>query len=397
MWDTQHAVLFCQSLCMSAFELRVEMPCSQSVWEARDAVAWASGWRTASHSPNQPGGISFLAALKSYLARSTPRPTNLTGLSRILILHGLMSVAWDMQRRDQTSLGVVSDGRPSAGWRNLIRTAYDAWKADFDTYHTAALHRAQQSRARQPSFSQGSAASGSESEAGQVVAFAAAYNALYHSAQALLNMDFLDVQIYAGARHILGRPVQQRDYLRSARIVRQWASPPGQSRPGGDQTDAESQGVSADMAAWHSARLLHESANILVDSEAMSLFHVPWCLYLVTLTCWAYQHTRPKRARNNSLQWENEAEEMDELIDEDEMIWDPQSDMKALVASMAESAQRSNASLSREQHKTNGLVWTVAEMLTKVRWGIMHAGVVVLRGLVPQRLINQYDDEDHAM
>ncbi len=42
MWDTQHAVLFCQSLCMSAFELRLHFPCSQAVWEAPDAASWGA-------------------------------------------------------------------------------------------------------------------------------------------------------------------------------------------------------------------------------------------------------------------------------------------------------------------------------------------------------------------
>ena len=40
MWDTQHAVLFCQSLCMSAFELRSNLPCSQALWEADSAESW---------------------------------------------------------------------------------------------------------------------------------------------------------------------------------------------------------------------------------------------------------------------------------------------------------------------------------------------------------------------
>lgn len=38
--DVEHAVLFSQSLCMSAFELRTALPCSQAVWEATSAEAW---------------------------------------------------------------------------------------------------------------------------------------------------------------------------------------------------------------------------------------------------------------------------------------------------------------------------------------------------------------------
>lgn len=38
--DVEHAVLFSQSLCMSAFELRTALPCSQVVWQATSAEDW---------------------------------------------------------------------------------------------------------------------------------------------------------------------------------------------------------------------------------------------------------------------------------------------------------------------------------------------------------------------
>ena len=41
LWDTQHAVLFSQSLCMSAFELRTTLPCNPDVWEAESAAEWS--------------------------------------------------------------------------------------------------------------------------------------------------------------------------------------------------------------------------------------------------------------------------------------------------------------------------------------------------------------------
>lgn len=100
MWDTQHAVLFCQSLCMSAFELRCALPCDQSLWEADSAESWQKLRKTQNTPP------LFLTALKQHIGARTPAVTHkLNGLSRVLILHGLMSVAWDMNRRDQTSLG----------------------------------------------------------------------------------------------------------------------------------------------------------------------------------------------------------------------------------------------------------------------------------------------------
>jgi hypothetical protein len=100
MWDTQHAVLFSQSLCMNAAELKLTLPWSESLWQAETAEEWHRLYLAEQAQP------LYLSVLKSYINSGLgPRPQSLNALSRVLILHGLMSVAWDLNRRDQTSLG----------------------------------------------------------------------------------------------------------------------------------------------------------------------------------------------------------------------------------------------------------------------------------------------------
>lgn len=100
MWDTQHAVLFSQSLCMNAAELKLSMPWDAAVWEADTAEEWHS--LSAARQPPPP----YLSVLRAYInPESDSPPRQLSGLARVLALHGLMSVAWDLNRRDQTSLG----------------------------------------------------------------------------------------------------------------------------------------------------------------------------------------------------------------------------------------------------------------------------------------------------
>ncbi|KAF4452201.1 hypothetical protein F53441_4940 [Fusarium austroafricanum] len=348
MWDTQHAVLFCQSLCMSAFELRLELPCTQRIWEAPDPTSWAMAWRLSTCNPQQN---FFLPSLKSYLGPSVPRPQALTGLSHVLMLHGLMSIAWDMQRRDQTALGVVDGDAPGSNWRKLIGNAYEAWKSDFDAYITSIISRLQNTPEDQARRS-------------EYVAFATAYNALFHSAQALLHMEFLDVQIYAGARHILGRPVQQKDYRRSAKAVKQWASPSTERQTKNQASNPEQTAHSknpAPIAAWHAARLLHENTKVLTRSDAMQLFHVPWCLYLATLACWAFRHAQPNKGGMSELE-----DDIDGSDDEsDEIIWDPRGEMQSLVSRMAQNVPQDVEVKTSQQRQTVGLVWTMAETLSK--------------------------------
>ncbi|KAF7563752.1 hypothetical protein G7046_g400 [Stylonectria norvegica] len=356
LWDTQHAVLFCQSLCMSSFELRLPLPSSQSIWEAQTASEWKSHSATYTREPQ------FLTALKSYLTPSSPRPPHLNCLSRVLVLHGLMSVFWDMQRRDETSLGVIPGeaGNGLGTWRDRIARAYDLWKTDFDAQCMAVAMRHQEQ-------SQSGDESAMRQARQEFAVFATSYNAVYHAAQVLLNANFLDLQIYAGARHILGRPVQRGDYVRSERVVKQWAGSDASSlRP-----------LSAAKAAWHAATLLRDASHNLEDFDAMGLFHVPWCLYLATLTCWAFHHARQTRT--------------DEDDGAGEMVWDAKAEMDSLISGMAGSGNPWGVVLGQGRKKTGGLVWVMANVLERVRWGIVHAGVMVLRGLVPWRLINQYE------
>lgn len=88
---------------MNAAELKLSLPWNEALWEADSAEEWCA--INAAELP-QP---QYLAVLKTYINPRTEiisRPLN--ALSRVLMLHGLMSVAWDLNRRDQTSLGKQS-------------------------------------------------------------------------------------------------------------------------------------------------------------------------------------------------------------------------------------------------------------------------------------------------
>lgn len=88
---------------MSSFELRTSLPCNEVTWEASSAEEW---WKHARPEPQ----ISYLTVLRAYvnpdLNATIP---DLNTLSRLLVLHGLLSIQWDMKRRDQASLGMSSN------------------------------------------------------------------------------------------------------------------------------------------------------------------------------------------------------------------------------------------------------------------------------------------------
>ncbi|KAF2085590.1 hypothetical protein K490DRAFT_46125 [Saccharata proteae CBS 121410] len=390
MWDVQHAVLFCQSLCMSAFELRSALPCDQALWEADSARRWQQLRKRRKTPP------LFLNLLKAYLNPSTPpAPKSLNALSRVLLLHGLMSVSWDMKRRDQTSLGLVGNSAVMGDWKVRIGKSYDAWKTDFDAYSSnyLDLYGQNDSLLRR-----------------EMLTFTTAHNAIYHAAHILLNAEFLDLQIYAGARHILGRPVGRPDYERSQRIIKSWAS---------------QQPAPASTAAWHAAQLLRAGMTDLQDFDSMGLFHYPWTVYLATLTCWAFHHARPAAAAATTTNSSapsasnSSAEAADHHFpataphDSDIEASDPansspsppaspsatdptlaaKAEMRALIDAMAaRPLVRGAEDLQRfvvggKWLRSSGLVALVAKCLKGVRWQVVHDAMMVLRGLVPWRFM----------
>ncbi|KAG9952104.1 FAD/NAD(P)-binding domain-containing protein, partial [Aureobasidium melanogenum] len=341
MWDTQHAVLFCQSLCMSSFELRCTLPCDQSLWEAESAETWQKLRKT------QTPPVLFLTALKIHIGTQAPMiMPKLNALSRVLILHGLMSIAWDMNRRDQTSLGVVGNDMLD-GWKHRIASTYDSWKADFDTYVMSVTQILSRSSASMTPAEQHEARRG-------FAMFSTANSALYHAAYVVLFSEFLDIQIYAGARHLLGRPVRREDYTRSQQVVKRWAN---------EQTQY------AAKAAWHAGHIIKDAVMNLDDFDAGGLFIHPWCLYLATVTVWSYHHARPggKQSRGSD-------------DDEDEMIWDAQGDMNALIGGMTSGTaeQLAASQASNRKASTAGLTAVISKQLGKVRWAVI---VIVGAGL----------------
>ncbi|KAF2170954.1 hypothetical protein M409DRAFT_63963 [Zasmidium cellare ATCC 36951] len=345
VWDVQHAVLFSQSLCMSAFELRSTLPCAQHMWEAPSAIEWRKAFQ---HAPNAP---LLLTELKRCLTGQSNPSEGVNLLGHVIILHGLISIFWDLTRRDQTSLGLVADKLTSGSWRDRMKQAYDHWKAGFEKYSSTA----RQNHDRMDTLDHAQrlkVVNGFET-------YLASYVALYHAAQLILAADILDLQIYAGARHILGRSVSKVDYVRSQKVIKAWAN---------EDTSR------AAFGTWHAAQLLQLSLDSKSVSVTGDIFHHPWTLFLANVAVWTF-YQASKSCAGNSV--------------DDEMIWDVQDEMKSLLKSMTDSSPSQLTANCKTS--TAGLTAVVVKHLSKIRWGVIHDGMLVLRGLVQWRLINDED------
>jgi len=199
--------------------------------------------------------------------------------------------------------------------------SYDAWKADFDIYSKEVLHSLEDGDDYRQDFQK----------------FCVATLAVYHAAHIILQVELNDLQIYAGAGHIIGRPVTKTDRDRSRQRVERWAQPPS---------------ISAATAGSHAALLLRDGIRKLKNWDAGDVFHYPWCLYLATLTCWAFQTcSKNLEGPEDGLSSDNE----------DDNDWDARAEMSALISAMT----RSN----------------LEDLWSSIRWAVMREGMLVLRGL----------------
>ncbi|SCV71948.1 BQ2448_4642 [Microbotryum intermedium] len=232
------ASLFRHSPALSAFQIQVQLPCDEDEWEATTAKEWAV-LHAQARAP-----VPFISALKASLMAGHSPPV-LNSFSRIAILHGLLSVAQDLQWRDHV-IG-LSQSERAHNWRDMISSSYNSWKSRLDsclagvTAPTTQLLRASIS--------------------------------LYAVAHITLSIDIHELQIYAGAESALGLLVSTAVFHATEARIRMWSS----------TKDARA-------ASWHAAFFLRDSMQHYehAKEDLAGCLHHRWCVYIATLTLYCY-------------------------------------------------------------------------------------------------------------
>ena len=195
-------------------------------------------------------------------------------------------------------------------------------------------------------------------DAEKFVAFKTATLAVYRVAHIAINVEILDLQIFAGARQIFGKPVTDQDYERSRRIIENWIAFKEPYPPVG-------------KAAWHACRVLRDSVMNLDEGNFTDFFHYPWCLYLASLTCWAF-HLGGASRRNSDQASQPPCQKGDR---------DLRSEMATLVIGMTSRGGVEDLCEIAGLYKVQAMIWLSAKQLESVRWAVMREGAKVLEGL----------------
>ncbi|OAL26468.1 hypothetical protein AYO20_10136 [Fonsecaea nubica] len=366
-WDTQNAALFSQPLSLSTFEIRTALPCSRSAWEAASAEEW---WKYA----REESLLPFQSVLTAYLdLDSGLKIPDLDAFPLLLVLNGLISIQCEMKHVDQMASRLMhhTGYLDKDKWREQLIAAYDAWKVDFDTYCLKMV-----------SFDE------SHSRRAHFARFRTAANAVYHTAHITLNVDIVDLQIYAGARRSMGRRVTRSDYMRAQGNVREWAKARGS--------------FSGVKAVWHAAHLLRDSVFNLEHFDVRHTFFYPFRLYISTLICWAFHSLTvadttkaPPQQIASHRRYETTpatSAAAGAKTTEGSTRWQAETEMKVLVSSMT-SVMPERLSRLLGKYSTSGLTTVMAERLSRIRWIVIQEGIKLLRDLVPERVVDEYEGE----
>lgn len=270
--DSTHATMFGHSAVMVTHEMRLPLPCDESLWKARSGAE--VGRAESSLASRGIRQISFLEGLKRTLSHQEVKTTS---FGRTALMAGLLSVTYHMHQRDlQVNVlggGVIQALGGRDKWRAALTRAYDSWKSDFDR----ALEEIEPSN---DPYGQHKARTESHMVFGSGTV-------LHHLAHMAMHADIVDCQMFARAKRLLGRTIGSQEFSSAQRRVKTLWAPSAKARD----------------ATFYALKFLR--SVLLPDSTAIGnsmgpwpegsyetrydvLMNRPWVVYFAALVVWCY-------------------------------------------------------------------------------------------------------------
>lgn len=271
--DSIHATMFGHSTVMVAHEMRLPLPCDDTLWKATSGAE--VGRIEANLMSNGIKPISFLEGLKRTLAGQEVQ-TNPFG--RQILMAGLLSVSWHMNQRDLQVSSLGGGVQQALGgrdkWRSTLTKAFDSWKTDFDK----SLQRAD-TMVDPYSYDKRNNAN---------VVFESR-TVLHHLAHMAMHVDIVDCQIFARAKRLLGRAIGSQDLSSAQRRMKDLWAPSAKAR---DATFYAAKFLCSvllpDDANSHADNYSHQAGIITYLARDDVLLNRPWVLYFAALVVWCY-------------------------------------------------------------------------------------------------------------
>jgi len=349
--DTTHATMFGHSGVMAAHEMRLALPCDESLWRATSSAEVARIEANLISQGIKP--VSFLEGLKRTLSHQEVRTTS---FGRTVLMAGLLSVTYHMHQRD-LQVNILGGGVTHAlggrdKWRATLTRAYDSWKTDFDD----ALGRSEPSSdpyrhdAAKHEFN---------------IVFASR-TVLHHLAHMAMHADIVDCQIFARAKRLLGRTIGPQELNGARRRIQELWARTARAR---DATFYALKFLSSVLLPGADGGPTVPGHNLQKHYEARYdvLMNRPWVLYFAVLVVWCYGFALEGPCVDAVVG--ASAEEI-------------QRQMQAYLVEFGGIADPNELHLMRGVNNNTALLMVLKESFENTRWDLLHEAANLLRNCI---------------
>ena len=345
--DSIHATMFGHSAIMVAHEMKLQLPCDETLWSATSSAE--VGRIETNLQANGIKPMTFFDGLKNTL-KNKPVRTNAFG--RTAIMAGLLSVSWHMNQRDVQvhHLGALKALGGKDIWRGPLTKAFDSWRSDFDqtvgktsilppmAYHSGKLDEENIFESR---------------------------TVLHNLAHMAMHVDVVSCQIFAKAGRLLGRTTLPSDYAIAQKRIRENWAPRASAR---HATFYALKFLAQVMIPDAASPYRNSSTNGMDDFAAYSarddsLLNRPWVLYFAALIVWSYGYALDGPVRS-----------IPRLNNLEQQI----ADMRAFLTRVGGIQAPSELEHIRDRNACLGMLYVLQAMFEKCRWELLHEAARLL-------------------
>lgn len=349
--DSIHASMFGHSGVMVAHEMRLPLPCDESMWKAKNYVELGRAESSLISRGIKP--ISFLEGLKHML---NAQEITTTPFGRTMLMAGLLGVSYHMQQRDlQVSVlgsGISQFQSGRDRWRSAVTRAYDFWRTSYDK----AL---EQNGSLSDPYRNDSART-------QLNVIFESRTVLHHLAHLTIHADILDCQIFARAKRLLGRSVGTQEFSNtSKRMTESWAP----STRGREATFYALQFLKSvlapDMNQYQDqASLMHGE---LYEARRDILLNRAWVMYYAALVVWCYgyategSYTHSAASESPQHKWIQ---------------------MREYLGNFSRLQSPDELSIMKGVNRNTPLLLMLKETFENSRWELLHEAAILLQNCI---------------
>ncbi|KAL8796397.1 MAG: hypothetical protein Q9195_001304 [Heterodermia aff. obscurata] len=347
--DNLHATMFGHTVTMVAHEMKLQLPCDESLWSATsssDVSRIEAGLLSRGFKP-----ITFFDGLKWTLIGQSVR-TNAFG--RTALMAGLLNVSWHMNQRDVQirALAVPSSLGGRARWRGTLTRAFDFWKDDFER---------------------------NGKDSGAVLA---AYNmpnrldeetvfesktVLHHLAHMAMHVDVVSCQVYANAKRLLGRTTLKEDYASAQKRIREHWAPKASARDATFYSLKFLQKVLIPDSGYAN-QSIHDGGNAVAYSARDDyLLNRPWVLYFAALIVWSYGYAL-----------DGPVSTLPDLTTTEQQVYD----MRKYLTTVGSVQAPDDLTTLKDRNACMGMLYILRNMFHKCRWELLHEAAILITNCI---------------